>query len=168
MSKKYELDRIRSVYEKVINEDMHYMDLSSSLFDNEPGPVPQIQPVIHSAHENPEPEKRNSDMAKSELFSILKDGTDLLDMLNHTEDMDPWMLSKIVKASDYIISVKKALEYDKFEKECMNSSDVEDMNDGLRLASNIKGMLDGEGMGVNEAVLKNVIFNIECLKANRL
>jgi hypothetical protein len=56
--------------------------------------------------------------------------------------------------------------YDNFEKYCHND-DAKDINTGIAIASNIKGMLSGEDLEVNEAVLKNVIFNIECIKAQK-
>ena len=173
MSKKYELTKIRSVYERVLNEDIQHLELSNSLLGSEPQMhdkpsmlnIPKIS--IGGECSGEKSEEKNSDMAKSEIFNIVKDGSCLLDMIRDDTKMEPWMLSKLVKASDYINSVKKVLEYDNFEKDYCTQDDMQDIDAGLRMAGNIKGMLDGEGLEVNEAVLKNVIFNIECIKASK-
>jgi hypothetical protein len=108
----------------------------------------------------------NIDMAKSEVFSIIKTSNDLMNLLANSQKMEPWMLSKLVKANDYISSVKSVLEYEDFENYCAQSQeDIADVNDGIMVVSKIKDMLAGEDMAVNEQVLKQIIFNIECLKS---
>jgi hypothetical protein len=110
--------------------------------------------------------EENIDMAKSEVFSIIKTSNDLMNLLANSQKMEPWMLSKLVKANDYISSVKSVLEYEDFENYCAQSQeDIADVNDGIMVVSKIKDMLAGEDMAVNEQVLKQIIFNIECLKS---
>jgi hypothetical protein len=166
MSRKYELGKILNAYEKIINEDHMEMELppppSEDKLDITPVSIPSINSKV--GHEcSKSSEESNLDMAKSELFSILKDGSDLLDLLGNSPEVSPWMLSKLSRACDYIDSVKKVIEYSNFENFC-SQEDENDLNNSLRVAYDIKNMLGGEGLAVNEEVLKNVIFNIECLK----
>lgn len=107
----------------------------------------------------------NVEMAKSEVFKILKNANQLMNILQKSESIEPWQLSKIVKASDYICSVNSSVEYDEFEK-CQKEMEkgINDIKNGMVVVSQIRDMLSGEDIEVNEAVLKNVIFNIECLK----
>lgn len=109
--------------------------------------------------------ENNADMAKSEVFKILKAANELMNRLQTVHDIEPWQLSKIVKASDYLCSVSGSVEYNEFEK-CQNDleSGMNDINKGMVVVSQIKDMLAGEDINVNEEVLKTVIFNIECLK----
>lgn len=166
MSRKYEITKILNAYNRVINEDHVEGQLENphinSASDIAITAIPINTKVGHECASNSE--ETNNDMAKSELFSIIKDGSDLLDLIESgSHEISPWMLSKLTRASDYLNSVKKVLEYSNFEKFC-SKEDEQDMHSGLRLAHDIQSMLGGEGMEVNEAVLKNVIFNIECLK----
>lgn len=166
MSKKYELAKILTAYNRVITEDHFDADFSdpglSSTNDVTVAAIPINSKIGHECAGNKE--ETNTDMAKSELFSIIKDGTDLLDLIEGgTHELSPWMLSKLARASDYINSVKKVLEYSNFEKFC-TQEDEQDIQSGLQIAHNIKHMLGGENLRVNEAVLRDVIFNIECLK----
>jgi len=113
-------------------------------------------------------EDSNLEMAKSEVYKILKSANELMNLLQCTTSLEAWQLSKIVKASDYVCSVRGAVEYDEFEK-CQDEMQqgMHDINNGMVVVSKIKDMLTGENMGVNEEVLKQVIFNIECLKESR-
>lgn len=110
-------------------------------------------------------EESNIEMGKSEVFSILKNGNELMNILQNCSKLEPWQLSKLVKACDYINSVKNSIEYDEFEK-CQNDmvNGMRDISNGMVVVSKIKDMLAGEDSAVNEQVLKQVIFNIECLK----
>lgn len=107
----------------------------------------------------------NVSMAKSEIYKILKSANELMNRLQTVKDIEPWQLSKIVKASDYLCSVSGSVEYNEFEK-CQKelSTGMNDINNGMLVVSQIKDMLAGEDINVNEEVLKTVIFNIECLK----
>jgi hypothetical protein len=111
-------------------------------------------------------EDTNLQMAKSELYSILKSADTLMSRLQTATTIEPWQLSKLVKANDYVNSVSTSVEYDEFEKA---QKDIEcgmkDINKGMVVVSQIKDMLAGEDINVNEEVLKNVIFNIECLNS---
>lgn len=113
-----------------------------------------------------EDEDSNLQMAKSELYSILKSADALMSRLQTATTLEPWQLSKLVKANDYVNSVANSVEYDEFEK---TQKDMEcgmrDINKGMIVVSQIKDMLAGEDISVNEQVLKNVIFNIECLNS---
>jgi hypothetical protein len=107
----------------------------------------------------------NTDMAKSELYKLVKAGSSLLQMLMEGSciKIEPWQLSKITKASDYICAVKNSIEFDEFEK--MAGEMVNDMSElNSPVVSKVKNILAGEPMEVNEEVLKQIIFNIECLK----
>lgn len=110
-------------------------------------------------------EDGNLSMAKSEVFKILKSANTLMNRLQTANEVEPWQLSKIVKASDYLCSVANNIEYSEFEK-CQKDleSGMKDINNGMVVVSQIKDMLAGEDASVNEEVLKTVIFNIECLK----
>jgi hypothetical protein len=106
----------------------------------------------------------NLKMLKSEIYKISKDSKELMGILNSQPNIDPWMLGKIIKASDYVSSIKDYLEYKTYEKEvgqCMN-----DLSNGMDLVSQITSMLNGEGKFVNEQVLKRIKFNLEILKEN--
>jgi hypothetical protein len=109
-------------------------------------------------------EDSNLSMAKSEVFKILKAANELMNRLQTSEKVEPWQLSKLVKASDYLCNVNSSVEYDEFEK-CQQdlNSGINDINKGMVVVSKIKDMLASEDLTVNEEVLKNVIFNIECL-----
>lgn len=107
----------------------------------------------------------NKDMAKSELYKLVKAGSQLLQMLMEGSciKIEPWQLSKITKASDYICAVKNSIEFDEFEKMAGEMvSGLSELNSPI--VSKVKNMLAGEPMEVNEEVLRQVIFNIECLK----
>jgi len=104
----------------------------------------------------------NLEMAKSEVFKILKCTDDLMNILDSSPKMEAWMLSKLVKASDFVSSVKDVLDYDLYDKEM--SHDMSDLSNGMNLVGQITGMLSGEGRAVNEAVIKRAKFNLEILK----
>jgi hypothetical protein len=50
-------------------------------------------------------------MAKSELYKLAKDAIALHGMIKDTDNLEPWVQSKITKASDYINSVRNYMEY---------------------------------------------------------
>jgi hypothetical protein len=104
----------------------------------------------------------NKDMAKSEIFKINKAAQGLMCVVQKSSKIEPWMLSKLVKASDYLCSVLGVLEYDNFEKEVQIPAD--DFSNDMHLVSKITNMLNGENRAVNEEVLKRVIFNLEILE----
>lgn len=117
-----------------------------------------------NCNQHNEQEDSNVSMAKSEVFSILKSANELMNRLQNMSSLEPWQLSKIVKANDYINAVSNSVEYDEFEKCQMDmEKGMSDVRNGMVIVSQIKDMLAGEDIGVNEQVLKNVIFNIECL-----
>ena len=104
----------------------------------------------------------NLEMAKSEVFKILKCADELMHILRESPKMEAWMLSKLVKASDFVSSVKDVLDYDIYDKEiggCMK-----DLSNGMNLVGQITSMLNGEGKKVNEAVIKRARFNLELIK----
>jgi hypothetical protein len=83
-------------------------------------------------------------------------------ILDESPKMEAWMLSKLVKASDFVSSVKDVLDYDVYEKEvggCMS-----DLSNGMHVVGQITSMLNGEGKEVNEAVIKRARFNLELIK----
>ncbi len=118
------------------------------------------------AHHHHDDEDNNRSMAKSETYKIYKSICSLQKALMASEcNIEPWMLSKITKAADYVCSVSSALEYDEFEK---MKHELEDEMSGVHnpgpVVVKVRDMLASEDIGVNEQVLKQVIFNIECLK----
>lgn len=50
-------------------------------------------------------------MAKSELYKLAKYAIALHGMIEDTDNLEPWVASKITKASDYISTVKHYMEY---------------------------------------------------------
>lgn len=50
-------------------------------------------------------------MAKSELYKLAKYAIALHGMIQDTDNLEPWVQSKITKASDYISSIKHYMEY---------------------------------------------------------
>lgn len=50
-------------------------------------------------------------MAKSELYKLAKYAIQLHGMIQDTDNLEPWVQSKITKAADYISSVKHYMEY---------------------------------------------------------
>jgi hypothetical protein len=104
----------------------------------------------------------NLDMAKSEIYSIKKTADMLLSLVDCSTKMEAWMLSKLVKASDYLLSVKNVMEYDSYEKQVKGPMD--DFSNDMIVVSKITDMLNGEGRHVNEKVLRRIIFNLEILK----
>ncbi|MFW6047233.1 MAG: DUF3008 family protein [Candidatus Woesearchaeota archaeon] len=50
-------------------------------------------------------------MAKSQLYRIAKCSAELHKMINDSDELEPWVQSKITKASDYIMAVKNYMEY---------------------------------------------------------
>jgi len=104
----------------------------------------------------------NLEMAKSEVYKILKCADELMLMLKKSPKMEAWMLSKLVKASDFVSSVKDVLDYDIYDKEMCGCMD--DLSDGMHLVGQITSMLNGEGKEVNEAVIKRAKFNLEIIR----
>jgi hypothetical protein len=171
MSKKSDLINIYEKYTEVIEElNISEPAQSPGVFGAQPS-APSGNALVR-VQDDEECEvhagESNADMAKSEVYKIAKASNELMNMLNIGSKMEPWMLSKLVKASDYICSVKSVVEYDSFEK-CQDEmmSGLNDINNSMVVVTKIKDMLAGEDMGVNEEVLKQVIFNIECLKEDK-
>jgi len=50
-------------------------------------------------------------MAKSELYKLAKYAIALHGMIQYNDNLEPWVQSKITKASDYISTVKHYMEY---------------------------------------------------------
>ena len=183
MNKKADLINIYETYQRGIVEELNIGVPSEgpSLFpSSEAGPSNQHTvnlEVQDEAEENCQAcgkspcgcsecsEDSNLEMAKSEVFKIAKSSQELLALLSTATELEPWQLSKLVKASDYVCSVKGSLEYDEYEK-CKQDlhQGMNDLHDGMGVVGRIKDMLEGEDMSVNEKVLRHVIFNIECLK----
>lgn len=168
MGKLSDLTNIFETYKNTINEMGISEPLSTSDIPSSPTtPSPTNTIVIDKElpQENEEcVDDSNCEMAKSEVFKILKSANELMNILQDTPNVEPWQLSKIVKASDYICSVKGSLEYDNFEAHCNDlQNGMNELDSGMELVGKIKNMLSGEGLSVNEEVLKQVIFNIECL-----
>jgi len=97
-------------------------------------------------------------MAKNELFKIQKYAKELHDMIQDSENLEPWLFSKITLAGNYIDSVKHYLEYEKFRKE-------EDAAEhGSNVVAKLRSMLQGESKEVLEQAMRQIIFNLEALQ----
>ena len=51
-------------------------------------------------------------MAKSQLYQAAKYSIELHKMIQDTDNLEPWVQSKISKAADYLSSVKHYMEYE--------------------------------------------------------
>lgn len=189
MSIKKEVDKLANVYSKLLKEEVDSMgnigyDPSSGGMPtgdgaptvdgdlNEPGlgnggsvPMFADEGCEDSMYAGaPSLDNSNVSMARSEVFKTIKSAHSLQKLLmGSVSELEPWMLSKITKAADYISSVANALEYDEFEKMAGEmESGLSEM--GSPVVIKVKDMLAGEPIGVNEAVIKQAIFNIECIK----
>ena len=183
MSIKKEVEQLTNVYSNLLNEQLDAGGINIGYGGSVPGMVtnsdesPNMDDTPEFASsENSENHlfsqpvgkdvDTNLSMAKSEIFKILKSAGDLMDLIKCPEtDIEPWQLSKITKAADYICSVKSAIEYDEFERMSGEmSSGLSEMGGMSPVVVKVKDMLAGEPMEVNEEVIKQAIFNIECLK----
>jgi hypothetical protein len=106
----------------------------------------------------------NLDMAKSELFSISDDIKHLQLLCSKNKKIEAWMLSKLVKAADFISSVRKVLSYEEYENSV--SDCMRDIGDGMAIVDQITTMLNGESASVNEAVLDKILLNLRILENN--
>lgn len=73
-----------------------------------------VQPVVYMSEIMEGVLDSNDDdgwMAKSELYRLAKYAVELHSMIQDTDNLEPWVQSKITKASDYISSVKHYMEY---------------------------------------------------------
>lgn len=177
MSIKNEVDKLTAVYKNLLlKENINEVNIgydpsaSPSIEDlNSPCSCEQgenCENNMFDSNEHSHDDYNNRSMAKSETYKIYKSICSLQKALMASDcNIEPWMLSKITKAADYVVSVANALEYDEFEK--MKNElqhDMDEMQGSAPVIVKVKDMLAGEPMGVNEEVLKQVIFNIECLK----
>ena len=64
-------------------------------------------------------------MAKSELYKAAKYAAELHQMISDTDDLEPWVASKITKAADYLSSVKHYMEYNSISEPMMSDSNVD-------------------------------------------
>jgi len=165
MSRKSELNNIRDTYIQVLNEELGDLPVSSevehAVDTPQQLPIPFISISQPHKSEGCDTEDEVRRMAKSDLFNILKEGSAVLDLLESGVKIEPWVFSKIVKASEHISAIKSSLDYKHFEASC--SSQESDDSD-LSTIHSIKNMLVGESLKVNEEVLRMVKFNIACLK----
>jgi len=174
MGKLKDLTNIYETYQNIVVNEMGISEpvSTSGLPSQNMTPSPVSTVVIDKPLSQNDEEcvsdggETNADMSKGEVFKILKAGNDLMNLLQRGDvKVEPWQLSKLVKASDYICAVMGSLEYDSFEKQCSTefNDGMNDLGNGMALVGQIKSMLSGEDLSVNEEVLKQVIFNIECL-----
>jgi len=177
MSRKKDLIGIYEAYNSGINEMLGISEPTASVstMSVQPQtPSNNTQEVIsfNNASEDEEcydytnHSEKNIDMAKAEVFKIIKTANDLLNLLENSTKMEPWMLSKLVLACDYVCSVKSVVEYDDFENYCKEvQRGIGELGSGMMVVSKIKDMLHGEDIQVNEEVIKTAIYNIERLKS---
>lgn len=62
-------------------------------------------------------------MAKSELYKAAKYAAELHQMISDTDDLEPWVASKITKAADYLSSVKHYMEYNNISEPMMSGEE---------------------------------------------
>jgi len=186
MSIKNEVNQLTEVYRKIINENLeggvnigvptglpNPLDSTSNLGgSNLDSNVPNVQMTDNEVMGMPMPsnqhamdEDTNASMAKTEVYKIVKASSELLKMLMNNEctEIEPWQLSKLTKASDYVCAVKESIEFDEFEQMASELNN-EIMGSSSPVVLKVKDMLASETLEVNEEILKQVIFNIECLK----
>ena len=78
--------------------------------------VVSVKPVAHTimqddgAYDNNESDA--SEMAQSDVKSILHDAAKILNDLQASSKMEPWVASKITLAADYLNSAQKWLEHE--------------------------------------------------------
>jgi hypothetical protein len=67
---------------------------------------PQVAAVLKRQNEAKDPGEydQEGDMAKTQLKTIMRNASDLADLLDDNENMPEWVQNKITKASDYITS----------------------------------------------------------------
>jgi hypothetical protein len=183
MSIKKEVEQLTNVYSKLLNEQMDPNGVNIGV-GADMGGMPMGQDDISGfddttmatpigqengediMHAHVPSADTNASMARSEVFKIAKYADELMSMLKCSEtDVEPWQLSKITKAADYMCSVKNAIEYDEFEKMSgeMNAG-LSEMGAPSPVVVKVRDMLASEPLEVNEEVLKQAIFNIECIK----
>jgi hypothetical protein len=184
MSIKKEVKQLTEVYQGLLKENINEVNIGY-----DPSASPNIQnmnptsdcgcdeggenmmPISPAPMSPPEDDGYdNVSMAKTEVFKIYKYACDLQKLLTASCDtkVEPWQLSKLTKAADYLCSVTGSLEYDEFEK--MHNElkqGMSDMAGPSPLVVRIREMLASEPIEVNEEVLKQAIFNIECLKESK-
>jgi hypothetical protein len=182
MSIKKEVEQLTNVYSKLLNEQMDPNGVNIGVSTDMGGiPVDQngvsefddnIMPLGQENGEDimnthiPSSSDTNASMARSEVFKISKYADELMNMLKCSDsEVEPWQLSKITKAADYMCSVKNAIEYDEFEKMSgeMNSG-LSEMGASSPVVVKVRDMMASEPLEVNEEILKQAIFNIECIK----
>ena len=73
-----------------------------------PGPPPEGACGMEPAFDDHE-----GHMAKSQLFNLVKDSNDLVNMLGDQDQLPSWVQAKITKAVDYLGAVKQYLEYER-------------------------------------------------------
>jgi hypothetical protein len=189
MSIKKEVNQLTEVYSSILKENADYsvnvgidpneagvgiMDVGATTGTDAPtNGIDELSPASAVVNdENCEKsmfsqtsEDSNLSMAKSEVFKIYKSACSLQKLLMSSDCVvEPWQLSKITKAADYVSSVVNSLEYDEFEK---MAGELESEMSGGPVVVKVKDMLAGEPLSVNEEVLKQVIFNIECIKESK-
>lgn len=117
----------------------------------------ECENMHHNSHDD-----GNLEMAKSEIYKIKKAADALFGLVDCSDKIEAWMLSKLVKASDYLCAIRSVMEYDDYEKHVKKP--MNDFSNDMIIVSKITDMLSGEGKEVNEQVLRRIIFNLELLK----
>jgi hypothetical protein len=100
--RKTDLYKLTEAYSKIINEDLGL------------GPVAETGTTVSMGLEMPNSisdyEKEASEMAESDLESILDNVTKILNQLKNSK-IEPWVASKITLAADYINTVQERIKY---------------------------------------------------------
>lgn len=119
------------------------------------------QEECEGIEDTPKAEESETYMAKNELFKTYKICKELHDLLDDSDNIEPWIFSKISVAANMLDGVKHYIEYNKFREK--GSFDGEHASHELNVVSRIKNMLHGESKDVIEGVLRQAIFNLEAI-----
>ena len=93
----------------------------------------------HKMNEAKDPNEydREGDMAKTQLMTICRNAEDLIEMMDDDANLPEWVQAKIVKAEDYITTVRDYLQ-----------SEKERMNEAVKVPSKFSDMQIKQAYGI--------------------
>lgn len=161
MSNKSEVQGIVESYKQVVREmwNSPVTDNNISHTSLKLSKAEECEGMTAAAPANANNGETSAYMAKNELFKIAKNAKELHDKIGDSDNLEPWLFSKITLAGNYIDSVKHYLDYENFRKE--DSTQDHAANVLIKL----KSMLHGEKREVLEQVMREVIFILEMTEA---
>jgi len=85
---------------------------------------------IFETHDDNDKHDHEADMARSQLMQTAENAIKLFKMIKPGDNLEGWTAAKITKASDYLQSVTRYMEYQLFkEKEKEHILSIKDSND---------------------------------------